>query len=365
MQLSHKVRAVLAALVAVCLIGGSAAAPAAHAAKKKKVTTTALDKRLKKTDKRVATARKSLSKLSTDLGGLSKRLTTTEGSLKTLTDAAPQLVTGLTTLAGVVQNQIAPGLLQLKDALEKQVSPALTALGTAVQTTIPTAIKDVATSQEYGITNVLIGGAQFAPLGTTSSDIPDDANSATASGELPIVVGDGTNGTVPAGASVALRSAIRSGESDGKTTTGDPAGYVGGLLIMKCAGSLNPANAGCDPDGAGALPEVSAGTIVCRVGPSSTTAIPLPNGTTLNAFVQKIQLASGRTDQSKPSVATDGATVNPLQGASASSAAGNGVLSNAAAFGCSNGSRALDQYTLTVQTQFLDPPTSTSPGATD
>jgi hypothetical protein len=369
-----KYRRLPVAVVAACLTVGMVAAPSALAADKSspkgktaaaRVTTKTLNTRLNSTRKSVASTQKNLKKLSTDLGSLSNRLKTGEGGLALLLGAAPQLVTGLQTLAGAVQTQIAPGLLALKTALETQVSPALAQLGTAVKETIPKAIKEVATSQEYGVTGLFVAGSRATTF--TSGDIPDDGNSAAASGQAPVVTSRtidhdanaGTPniqppGTAPANIPAAIRAAIRSGESDGNAT-GDPAGYVGGLLVVKCAG--NPLAAAdldnnCDPDGVGPAGEVPPGSIVCTVGPPSNINIANPAGGTIPAPVRMIQQKAARTDQTAPAIGD----LNPLANAAVT---GTGDSTSGS---CNLGHGI---WSVEVQTQYIDVPTSTTPGATE
>jgi hypothetical protein len=372
------------ALVAACLTVGMVAAPSAVAAEGSKAkaakvskksearqagTSTpsprVINRRLNTTRRQVATARKTLSKLGRDLGAMSTRLKSSEGGVALLLGAAPQLVTGLQTLAGVVQNQIAPGLLQLKSVLETQVAPGLKALETAAKVTIPNAIRDVATSQEYGVTGLFVGGQRATTF--TSSDIPDDGNSAAAGGQAPVITSrtidhdadPGTPeiqppGTSPANIPAAIRAAIRSGESDGGAT-GDPAGYVGGLLVVKCAGNplaASDADNNCDPDAGGAAPEVGPGSIVCTVGPPSNINIANPAGGTIAAPVRMIQEKAARTDQSKPAIGD----LNPLANAPAT---GAGTSSSGS---CNLGHGI---WSVEVQTQYVDIPTSTAPGATE
>jgi hypothetical protein len=331
------------ALVAACLTVGLAAAPSAVAAdsgpSKAKVEKKAKASQSPKTlNRRISSTRRSLTTLTRRLRTLQTQLRTNDGSVKLLLGAAPQLVTGLQTLAAAVQTQIAPGLLQLKAVLENDVGPAL-------RVTIPNAIREVATSQEYGVTGVFVDPTGPTPVSRattfTSSDVPDDGNTAAASGTLPISVANApAAGQVPPGTTFSLRSAFRSGESDGDPT-GDPAGQVGALMYLKCANA-----------GAACAPGVDAGAILCSVGPTPSNTFSTPNGDTTQSLIQ-IQQINDRTDQDSPTAAHK----NPLAGATAS---GTG---NSTDGSCTV--PAAGTYELVVQSQYVDIPTSSSPGATE
>ena len=270
-----KYRRLSVAVLATCLTFGMVAAPSALAKSSSspkakttavRITTKSLNTRLTKTNKSLTSTRKSLSTLSKNLGALSARMKTSEGNLALLLGAAPQLVSGLQTLATAVQTQIAPGLLQLKDALEKQVSPALTQLGDAVQNQIPAAIKDnvtkLAGSNEYGVVLPTLGGTPItgaAPL--TSSNIPDDANQAVLTGTVTVPLGPSAAATA-----VNLMAAIRSGESDG-TGAANPAAWAG-LVSMRVADKTPNVTVG--GGGPGGMPITSAQNM-----PAPTSGLPV------------------------------------------------------------------------------------------
>jgi hypothetical protein len=99
------------------------------------------------------------------------------------------------------------------------------------------------------------------------------------------------------------------------------------------------------------------------VGPPPNQTITVPGtgpGTGPQQFpLVTIQQKAERTDQTKP----DASSVNPVAGAS-NPPATNGALSDEAGDGCRTGD-AGNTLLLTVQTQFVDIPTSTTPGNTD
>ncbi len=260
--------------------------------------------------------------------------------------------------AGV--NAILSQVPTITGALQK-LADGLTQAATGL-TALQTALGQVATSQEYGVVSVLVGppvGGGFAPLGLTSSDIPDDGNSAPASGVLPIAV----DAPQKAGLPVTLRAGIRTGETDGKAT-GDPAGYVGGLLTETCATPTCTIPTGQPaPNDTTTVP---AGTLLCSVGPSAATQIPIPGGEPAPFFVQKIQVGLSRVPGSTGSnvtPATSDSSVNPLQGASGTGV--SGPLSDGTNFGCKLPLATGNVATFNAQTQFVDVPTSLTPGITD
>lgn len=263
-----KVSRALVAMVAACLTLGLAAAPAALAADAKAnaaagVTTKSVNKKLNSTRKDVRSAKRRLTRLSKNLGTLSGRVKKAEGSLGTVLAAAPALISGLQTLSGVVQNQIAPGLTRagegltaLKGVLETQIGPGLTRL------------RDFVGADEYGIVQVTVGadnGTAIPGCFVESPDIPDNVQSAivTASCIIP--------GTANPGDRINFLAGIRSNEDDGTGAT-KPAGVAGivnyhqrgGNGDVAGAGATTPAAAGQPP--AVAIPDRSAMTSTTETG---------------------------------------------------------------------------------------------------
>ena len=335
------------ALVAACLAVGMVAAPSAVAAEggagkakaaksqkakakqsaAKRVTTRQLNTRLNTTRRQVASARTTLSKLGKDMGTLNTRLKSAEGGVALLLGAAPQLVTGLQTLAGVVQTQIAPGLLQLKDALEKQVQPALL----KVQNELAPGVERLGAAYqavEFGRAGIFAGGTStptVAAGGTvTSADIPDDGNTVTVK-ESAVVVA-----TAAGSMTIDLRAAIRSAESDGDSTS-ETAGQAGGFVLVKnldtgvrvaCTGAPNP-------------PGI--------MGTQTGDPIVTPSGTVTDKPLKNIPGGLARTDQTAPTN-----TSTSLLPASCGFAAAAGTT-----------------YEVSYSVNFVDIPTSTTPGPTE
>lgn len=334
------------ALVAACLTVGMVAAPSAVAAegskaKAAKVSTTSkarqagtstpsprdIARRLNTTRRQVATARRRLSTLGKELGALNTRLKSAEGGVGTILAAAPQLVSGLQTLAGVVQNQIGPGLLQLKNVLEKQVQPALVRVRDEVVPGLQR-LGSAYQSVEYGRAGIFAGGpanpastipGQF----TTSADIPDDGNTITTN-ESAFVVAQATDTMT-----IDLRAAIRSAESDGDSTS-ETAGQAGGFVFVRdgtgarvaCAGAPNP-------------PGI--------FGTTAGDSIVTPGGTVTNLPLKNIPGGVPRTDTAAPTSSS------------------TSLLPAACSFAATIGS----VYEVHYSVNFVDIPTSTSPGPTE
>jgi hypothetical protein len=274
-----------------------------------------------------------------------RRLGRRVGNLSKLLDGVAELTNShrnqLNTALGALQT-IEPALISLRDGL-LALRAGLETAGSSIRT--------LATSQEYGVIGIFAGPNRL-PLTMTSSDIPDDGNSAAATGMLPIQVvsaapGSQPAGTLPPGTPLAMRAAIRSGEADGNAT-GDPAGQVGGLMHLKCANAT-----GCDTDGSPTTPAAPPGTIICTVGPPPSQNFNLPDGSVRSLPLKVIQQKATRTDTTRPN-ADD---TNVLSG---SPATGSGNSTNGTC------SLAFDGvYELTAQAQFTDLPTSTTPGLGD
>lgn len=316
-------------------------------------------------------------------------------AIKKNTQAAKQLRTSLrntrvatntvlrtvSTAVQALQGDVAPLTTGLK-AIQDQVPVVITALGslrTGLET-VATGLQATATgvqtlgaavqAVEYGTVALFLtpagaGGSCCRVVSATSSDVPDDGNTANVSNTFPLPLqvvasgGNPANGTVSAGSKLDLRAAMRSAEGDGKES-GDPAGQVGGLLSLKCAGNGASPPGNCSaPDGMGGFAAViPPGALVCTVGLTPPMAVTLPDGSTTNPNLKNIQRASGRTDQTKPSTdAGDPFTVNVLTGAPATGS-GNGA----------DGSCTLPGpgvYEVSVNVQFADIPTKSAPGPTD
>ena len=375
-----KVSRAAVATVAACLTVGLAGAPSASAAAQDDSATaksaqsgktvnrrlnstrrslSRTNRRLTTTRRQVATARRNISKITLDLGAVARRLQSAEGGVGLLLGAAPQLINSLTQLGTAVRDQIAPGLQALATAVQTQIAPGLQRVG------------DFVAAQEYGVVAIYtaapgeeVDDSCCRTTSTVSPDIPDSGNTATASGTLPIQVSpsavppggpDPTTypNVVQQGAKVSLWGAIKSAEADGNAT-GDPAGQVGGLMTITCAGGGPAGNCG---DGPGPAPEMPPGTVACVVGPTESNTFPIPGGSTTQNL-RTIQEKSGLTDSTVPAFNFGPKLINVLE--NAQNEAGSGDASDGS---CTMPSFGLWQ--VQIQTQFADIPTSASPGPKD
>ena len=366
----------LAAPTAGAASAGSSKATAAKTTKAKAaVTKKRLARNIASVNRKVNAARRTLRTLRTNLTTLGTDLRAAiTGGDKTVDDK----INGIVGVVTPILQQLGAGSIALRDGL--QALAAGTTAGfeevKAGFAEVETAITQVATSTEYGVT----AAYTFAPgddpnaddpsgrtIAAPSADIPDSGTPATASGDLPIAVvpsGVAEPNRVPPGTKVTLGSSIKSNESDG-AATGDPAGYVGGLLTVICAGGGGAGGCGDEGTVAG-QPEFKEGQLICAVGPTANSQIPIPTDpptdppTTVTQALMEIQEKVSWTDPGAPAFAAFNGTslVNPLVGAQNASGSGN----------ASDGSCTLPSfgaYIVKIQTQFADIPTSLTPGPTD
>jgi hypothetical protein len=304
------------AVVAACLTAGLATAPSALAADggagqakaKSSQSARTLNTRLNQT-------RTSLRKLTRDLGALSRRLQTTEGGTRLLLSAAPQLVNGLTTLASAVQTQIVPNLTRLGAAVQNDIAPGLTRLGAAYG------------SVEYGRAGIFAVGTSNPLVAAggrvTSADIPDDGNQVTVN-ETAIVVAQATGSLA-----LDLKAAIRSAESDG--VAGEKVGQAGGFVFVKNAdtGSRVPCTGAPNPPGI--------------LGTTTGESIWTPDGFVTNQPLKNLMGGIARTDTAAPTA--DSTSLLPAQ--------------------CGFGATIGDVYEVVYSVNFVDIPTSRTPGPTE
>jgi hypothetical protein len=242
MKVSRAFVAMLAAglLVALCAAPSAVAASGADSASAKsaqaKVSTRALNRRLNTTRRQVASARRTLSRLSRDLGALGGRVKNTEGGLGAILAQAPAILEGLTALrdrvapglaqlATVVRDTIAPGLTKLSDAVQKEIVPGLKAAGeglVALKGAVENQIAPRFSAIEYGFGQVIIVTNPGPPPVTqpqggsfvVTPDISDAVQQAQTTQQF-IAQHSGL---------LAVAYGIRSGESDG-TGADNPAGH--------------------------------------------------------------------------------------------------------------------------------------------
>ena len=240
-----KSRRLAVALITASLVM-SVAVPAASAATKpptlkslnKKLLTTTNTAKSART--RATAARRAATRLGNSLANLTNRVKTAEGTLA----AAPALITGLTQLADVVQNQIAPGLQQLATAAQALGDNYLADEFGVVQMTVP---DDAVTPADADSNPDPIPGCFYE-----SPNIPDSVQQSVVSGQCivpPSVTGSDRTLRVLAG--------IRSNEVDG-TGASDPAGSarIVALHVRALSGSASGQGATPQP-GPGQPPVVN------------------------------------------------------------------------------------------------------------
>jgi hypothetical protein len=239
-------------------------------------------------------------------------LTDLDTRVKAIEAGVPQVLDGLTKLSAAAT--------QLKDGLTT-VGAGLTTVGAGL-----TKLADAYGAVEYGVVRIYNTTdpnniTAIAPAVTTS-DIPDDSNTAGASGSIPFVATAATK--------LHVTGAIRSAEADG-VAGGDPAGQAGGIIYAVCA---------TPPTSGGNCGGVAAGQIGCQAGPPPSSVFQTPAGPT-NLLAVNIPLKSSRTGQTDPTptgVDIIGGDCNiPTAGV----------------------------WLVTLNAQFLDLPTSATPGPKD
>jgi hypothetical protein len=221
--------------------------------------------------------------------------------LKTIEAAAPQILDALT---------------KLKDGLTT-VGAGLQKLGDAYQ------------AVEYGRAALSPGDADLTIVAggaNTSADIPDDGNTTNVNDDAVVVAGAGATTE-----SLNLKALIRSAESDGDSSS-KTAGQAGGFIMVQnadtgarvaCTGAPNPP-----------------GIFGTQPGDSIVT----PSGTVTNLPVKNIPGGHSRTDTTEPTGAN-----------------GTSLLPAPCSFTATPGTTFRVHWSV----NFLDIPTSTTPGPTE
>jgi hypothetical protein len=256
---------------------------------------------------KVASVAQTLGNTNKALVDLTTAVNGIDGRVKTIEAGVPQVIDSLTKLGAAAQ--------ALKDGLT-QVGAGLTKLGDAYQ------------AVEYGRAGIFAGDADLtiAAGGTvTSADIPDDGNAITTGENAVVVAGAGATSE-----SLNLRAAIRSNESDGDSTS-KTAGQAGGYIYITnadtgarvaCTGAPNP-------------PGI--------FGTTPGDPIVTPSGTVTTLPLKNIPGGVSRTDTSKPD------------------ATSTSLLPAPCGFTATPGTTYFVHYSV----NFVDIPTSTTPGPTE
>jgi hypothetical protein len=274
------------------------------------------DARIVKVNRRVTLALKSATDTANKVAGLTSAFQ----------DQTAALV-NLTTLANGTDARvkaIEAGIPAVFDALTK-LKDGLTAAGAGLQK-----LGDAYQAVEYGRAGIFAGDADLtiAAGGTvTSADIPDDGNPITTGEDAIVVAGAGATNE-----SLNLRAAIRSNESDGDSTS-ETAGQAGGYIFVVDIDNPTTGRKACI--GAPNPPGI--------FGTTPGDPIVTPSGTVTTLPLKNIPGGVGRTDTSKPD-----ATSTSLLPAPCTFAATPGHT-----------------YEVHYSVNFLDIPTSTTPGPTE
>jgi hypothetical protein len=230
-----------------------------------------------------------------------------------------QRLQSLETLTGNINGRlkvIEAAAPQIIDALQK-LQAGLTKLGDAYQ------------AVEYGRAAVSPGDADLtvaAGGAGTSADIPDDGNAISVNDDAIVVAGAGATNE-----SLNLRALIRSAESDGDVSS-KTAGQAGGFIQLTnadtgarvaCTGAPNP-------------PGI--------FGTTPGDSIVTPSGTVTTLPIKNIPGGNSRTSTTEPT-GTNGTSLLPAP--------------------CSFTATPGTTYRVHWSVQFLDIPTSTTPGPTE
>jgi hypothetical protein len=288
----------------VVLVMGLALIPAAGASASKASE--------KKQNKAIAKVAKAVTTVSNQVTALTTKVTTQGTAIDGLNTKATAIDNRLKTIeAGVPQ--VLDGLNQLKTGLET-AGAGLTKLGAAYQ------------AVEYGRAQLFYtNGTAVAGTAVTSADIPDDGNAINVADDAIVAI------PTTAATTINLRAVIRSAESDGDDAA-KTAGQAGGFIQVyngqtgvpiPCAGSTAPL-----------------GIFGTQPGDSIVT----PSGTVTNLPLKNIPGGTLRTDTTHP----DSTSTSLLPAACTIPGATGG-----------------DIYKVHYSVNFLDIPTSTTPGPTE
>jgi hypothetical protein len=236
-------------------------------------------------------------------------LSNTVGNLTQVVTANGQKLTDLTIFANAID-----GRLKGIEAAAPTIIAGLTKLGAAYP------------AVEYGVAKLFYtNGSAVAGTSITSADIPDDGNAISTDEDAIVAI------PTTAATTINLRAVIRSAESDGDDAA-KTAGQAGGFIQVyngntgapvPCAGSTAPL-----------------GIFGTQPGDSIVT----PSGTVNTLPLKNIPGGNLRTDTTHP----DGSSTSLLPAA------------------CTiPGATAGDVYKVHYSVNFLDIPTSTTPGPTE
>jgi hypothetical protein len=266
------------------------------------------DARITKVNKRVTAVALKATKTANKVAGLTTALQDQTKALVNLTTLANGLDTKLT----AVDNR-----LKFIEGAAPTIVDNLTKLGAAYQ------------AVEYGRAGIFAGDADLtvaAGGAVTSADIPDDGNAITTGEDAIVVAGAGATNE-----SLDLKAAIRSNESDGDAAS-KTAGQAGGYIFVvdintgggraACIGAPNP-------------PGI--------FGTTPGDSIVTPSGTVTTLPLKNIPGGVLRTDTSKPDASSTSLLPAP----------------------CTFAATPGHVYSVHYSVNFLDIPTTSTPGPTE
>jgi X-X-X-Leu-X-X-Gly heptad repeat protein len=272
--MSHAVRRQLVTAAVAASSVALVAAPTAGAKSTTSRAERAQNTAIKKVGKTAASARKTARKAAKD-------------AAKGIADA--KAADGKATAAQSGVNGIVAGVPAILDGLKK-LSDGLTQAADGLKT-----LGNALAAQEYGVVKVQIAGQDVPGAILTSSDIPDDSNSAVVTGTVLAAAPGGTGGTpLP----IRLLAGVRSGEADG-TGADNPVASAGIVSMSVANPTATPAvsftgGTANDPD----IPITSSGNAAAGGAP----VYPIPNkaprvDATPNPFSFPTDKAIDLTDQ--------------------------------------------------------------------
>jgi hypothetical protein len=255
------------------------------------------------------------------------------GSIKnagTVLTSHEQKIAALQTQTGNIDNRlkaIEAAAPQILDALTK-LKDGLTTVGAGLQK-----LGDAYQAVEYGRAAVSPGDADLtvaAGGAGTSADIPDDGNAISLNDDAIVVAGAGATTE-----SLNLRALIRSAESDGDSSS-KTAGQAGGFIQVSDLDAINANAERVACTGAPNPPGI--------FGTTPGDSIVTPSGTVTNLPLKNIPGGHLRTDTTEPT-GSNGTSLLPAP--------------------CSFTAVPGHTYMVHWSVQFLDIPTSTTPGPTE
>src|SRR3954469_15657683 len=260
---------------------------------------------------------------------ISVRVGNLAGSIRnagTVLTAHEQKINALQTQTGNIDGRlkaIEAAAPQIIDALGK-LKDGLTTVGAGLQK-----LGDAYQAVEYGRAAITPGDADLtvaAGGAGTSADIPDDGNAISLNDDAIVVAGAGATNE-----SLNLRALIRSAESDGDSAS-KTAGQAGGFIQVANAdtGARAPCAGAPNPPGI--------------FGTTPGDSIVTPSGTTNTLPLKNIPGGNSRTSTTEPTGAN-----------------GTSLLPAPCTFAATPGTT----YRVHWSVQFLDIPTSTTPGPTE